>query len=95
VSGLIVIPFLTFVGFLLALKKLGWYLYRNVFAIFFFCVFIVVYTNQADMATYAETALRTFPLLASLLWLLIRTHRLLAMPRERFRGSRGLRITGV
>ena len=79
--GLVVIPFLTFLGFLLVLKKLGWRLYRNVFAIFFFCVFVVVYTNQADMIEYAETALRTFPLLASLLWLLAHIHRLPVMPR--------------
>jgi hypothetical protein len=87
-SAVIVIPFITFLGFLLVLKKLGWHLYRNVFAIFFFCVFIVVYTNQADMATYAETALRTFPLLGSLLWVLIHIHGLLAMPRARLRESR-------
>jgi hypothetical protein len=89
-SGLIVIPFVTFLGFLLALKKLGWQLYRNVFAIFFFCVFIVVYTNQADMATYAETALRTFPLLGSLLWILIHVHRVLAVPRATLRESRSI-----
>jgi len=84
VSGLVVIPFLTFLGFLLTLKKFGWQLYRNVFAIFFFCVFIVVYTNQADMAEYAEAALRTFPLLALLLWTLIRIHMPLAKPTKKF-----------
>lgn len=74
VVGLVVIPFFAFLGLLLALKKLGWRLYRNVFAIFFFCVFIVVYANQGDLGQYAGTVLRTFPLLAAVLWLVTRMY---------------------
>jgi hypothetical protein len=70
VAGLLIIPFLTFVVFLLTIKKLGWHLYRNVYAIFFSCMFIVVYGNQGDLGHYASTALRSFPTLAVVLWLL-------------------------
>ena len=72
VVGLLLIPFLTFLGYLLALKKLGWKLYRNVFTTFFFCVFTVVYANQGDFGQYAGSVLRGFPLLAAVLWLLMR-----------------------
>jgi hypothetical protein len=74
ITGLVLIPFFTFVGFQLALKKLGWALYRNVWAIFFFCVFIVVYANQGDLGQYAGAVLRNFPLLAATLWLLARAY---------------------
>jgi hypothetical protein len=70
--GVLIIPFFTFLVFLLALKKLGWNLYRNVFAIFFFCMFIVVYANQGDVGQYTGAVLRDFPLLATILWLLVR-----------------------
>jgi len=72
IVGLLVIPFFTFLGFLLALKKLGWRLHRNVFAIFFFCMFVVVYGNQGDLSQYSGAVLREFPLLAAALWVLIR-----------------------
>jgi len=75
ITGVLVIPFLVFVGFLLALKKLGWNLHRNVFAIFFLCVFLVVYANQGDLGQYAEAVLRSFPLLAATLWLVSRRYR--------------------
>jgi len=71
-AGLLIIPFLTFLGLLLALKKLGWKLYQNVFGIFFFCVFIVVYANQGGLAEYAGSVLRNFPLLAVAIWLCLR-----------------------
>jgi len=73
--GVLVIPFLTYVVFLLALKKLGWNLYRNVFAIFFFCSFLVVYSNQGDLGQFSGQVLRDFPLLALALWLLTRIQR--------------------
>ena len=79
--GVLVIPLFTFLGFMLVLKKLGWDLHRNVFAIFFFCVFIVVYSNQGDVGQYAHGALRTFPLLAAVLWLLNRISRRRAAER--------------
>jgi hypothetical protein len=71
-AGLLLIPFLVFVACLLTLKKLGWKLYRNVFAIFFFCVFMIVYANQGDFGQYVGGVLRDFPLLAAMLWLLAR-----------------------
>jgi len=55
-------------------KKLGWTLYRNVFAIFFFCVFVVVYANQGELGQYADAVLRGFPLLAATLWLVCRLY---------------------
>jgi len=75
VVGVVLIPLLTFTAFLLALRKLGWNLHRNVFGIFFFCVFIVVYANQGDLSQYAGSVLRNFPLLAALLWWLTRICR--------------------
>jgi hypothetical protein len=59
--GLLTIPLVTFLIFLLILKKLGWNLNRNVYAIFFFCQFVIVYANQGDLSQYAGAALRGFP----------------------------------
>lgn len=69
--GLLLIPLFAFIAMLLALKKLGWTLYRNVFGIFFFCVFVPIYANQGDLGQYAGSVLRNFPLLGAVLWLLI------------------------
>lgn len=66
-SGLLIIPFFTFVAFFIALKKLGWNLYRNVYAIFFFCYFAITKTNQADFMHFIAAVLRNFPLLAAAL----------------------------
>ena len=82
-TGVLLIPFLVFVGLLLAMKKLGWNLYRNVFAIFFFCVYLVVYANQGELNQYAEAVLRSFPLLAGTVWLLSRLHRFRGSPRPK------------
>ncbi len=76
VVGLLVIPFLAFLGLLLALKKLGSTLHRNVFGIFFFCVFTVVYANQGGLAEYVGAVVRNFPLLGAVLWLSIRLYGL-------------------
>lgn len=76
IVGLLIIPFLAFLGLLLALKKLGWRLHRNVFGIFFFCVFTVVYANQGGLAEYAGAVVRNFPLLGAVLWLSIRLYGL-------------------
>ena len=62
--GIVVIPFLVFLIFLGVLKKFGWDLYRNVYAIFFFCDFIIVYVNQGSLDQYAEITLRDLPLFA-------------------------------
>jgi hypothetical protein len=79
--GLLTIPFITFFGFLLVVKKLGWQLYRNVYAIFFFCSFVLVYVGQGDFGQYAGAALRSFPLFAIVFWLVGQTFRF----RPRFR----------
>jgi hypothetical protein len=59
--GLLMIPFVTFLILLLILKKLGWNLNRNVYAIFFFCQFVIVYANQGDLSQYGGATLRGFP----------------------------------
>lgn len=68
VSGLLTIPFITFLGVLLVMKKLGWQLHRNIYAIFFFCNFVVVYVGQGDFGQYAGAALRGFPAFAVVFW---------------------------
>lgn len=90
--GLLTIPFVTFLGFLLVVKKLGWQLYRNVYAIFFFCSFVLVYANQGELGQYAGTALRHFPLFAIVFWLIGQTFRLRL--RSRSRPHRHLRLRG-
>ena len=62
VPGVLFLPFFTFLGFLLALKKFGWNLYRNVYTIFLFCVFIVVYAAQGTLGQYAGAVLLNIPL---------------------------------
>lgn len=62
--GVLTIPFCTFLVFLLLLKKLGWHLYRNVYAIFFFVNFVIVYVAQGSFGQYAGAVLRNFPLFA-------------------------------
>jgi hypothetical protein len=81
--GLLLIPFVAFAGFLVALKKLGWRLHRNVFGIFFFSVFTVVYANQGDLAQYAGAVFRGFPLLALTLLLLTHIYRASTKRRPR------------
>jgi hypothetical protein len=60
-TGLLTIPFVTFLILLLILKKLGWNLNGNVYAIFFFSQFVIVYANQGDLSQYGGAALRGFP----------------------------------
>lgn len=88
VTGLVLIPFFVFLGFLLALKKLGWNLHRNVYAIFFLCDFVIVYANQGDLSQYAGTVLRNFPFLAFIFWFLsfIYAH----ISKFQFRHNRGV-----
>ena len=80
-GGLMIIPVLTFFAFLLIVKKLGWQLYRNVYAIFFFCTFVIVYASQGDFGQYMVATFRNFPLFAVVFWLLARCYRL--RPRRR------------
>jgi len=76
VAGLLLIPFFTFLAFALVLKKLGWHLYRNVYAIFLFSTFILVYANQGSLGQYAGFILRNVPLFWAVFWLLTRRIRL-------------------
>lgn len=83
VWGLLTIPFITFLGFLLVMKKLGWQLYRNVYAIFFLCDFVFVYVSQGDFGQYAGAALRSLPLFAVVFWLIGKSYRLRLRRRHR------------
>ena len=74
--GVAIIPFFTFLLFLVAIKKIGWNLYRNVFAIFFFSEFVIVYAGQGDLGQYAGAVLRSFPLFIIVFWLLVAASRL-------------------
>lgn len=83
VWGLLTIPFITFLGLLLVMKKLGWQLYRNVYAIFFFCDFVIVYVSQGDFGQYAGVALRSFPLFAVVFWLIGKSYRVRLLGHRR------------
>ncbi|MHB8405662.1 MAG: hypothetical protein ACYDCJ_09600 [Gammaproteobacteria bacterium] len=74
--GILLIPFITFTGFLLVLKKVGWNLYRNVYAIFVFCDFIIVYGNDGDLVAYWGFVLRNLPLFMLTFWALDRFSRI-------------------
>ena len=80
VPGLLIIPFVTFFVFFLVLKKLGWQLHRNIYAIFFFCSFVVVYVNQGSFGQYMGASLRNFPLLAVAFLLIVRFCKILLQP---------------
>lgn len=56
---------------LLVWKKLSGGLSRNVFSIFFFCQFIVVYASQGSLGQYVGAALRYFPVFAVIFWLMM------------------------
>lgn len=64
VAGVALIPFFTFLVFFAAFKLLGWNLNRNIYGIFFFCQFVIVYAGQGTFGQYAGAALREFPLFA-------------------------------
>jgi hypothetical protein len=72
VMGVLLIPFFTFFVFLATLKKLGWNLHRNVYAIFFYMQFLIVYAGQGTLNQYAGFVLRSAPLFFALFWLLRR-----------------------
>ena len=78
-SGVALIPFLAFLGMFVALKKFGWQLYHNVFAIFVLSEFVIVYASQGDLAQYLGLVVRGLPAFFVVLWLL--THG----PRFRLR----------
>ncbi len=76
VAGVLIIPLFTFLFFLLVFKKIGWDLYRNVYAIFFFVEFIIVYAGQGDLGQYVGFALRGVPLFFVVFWMLKRGSKL-------------------
>ncbi len=76
IMGVLSIPFFTFLGILLTLKKLGWNLYRNVYGIFFFVEFVIVYASQGTLAQYAGFVLRSAPLFFLVFWMLKRGSKL-------------------
>ncbi|PYR93206.1 MAG: hypothetical protein DMF84_09410 [Acidobacteria bacterium] len=75
IQGLLTVPFLTFLAFFLVAKKWGWQLYRNVYAIFFFCDFVIVYTSQGDFGHYSGAVLRNFPLFTMTFWSIAKCFR--------------------
>ncbi len=74
--GVLLIPFFTFLGILLIFKKLSWNLYRNVYGIFFFVEFVIVYASQGTLAQYAGFVLRSAPLFFVVFWMLKRGSKL-------------------
>lgn len=76
--GVLVLPFGCFLGFFIAFKKVGWDLRRNVYGIFFFCEFVIVYANQGSLFQYASETLRHFPVFVLTFWLLEVAGRLTA-----------------
>jgi hypothetical protein len=74
--GVLLIPLGTFLVFMLSLKKVSWDLRRNVFSIFFFCQFCIVYVNQGDFSQYTGMVLRGFPVFVVVFVMLQRIHRL-------------------
>jgi hypothetical protein len=74
-AGLLTIPFMTFCLFLGVLKKLGWHLHRNIYGVFFFCSFVIVYVSQGDFAQYVGASLRNFPLFTVMFLLMARVCR--------------------
>lgn len=66
--GLAVIPMVTFAGFLLVLKKVGWQLNRNVYAIFFLCEYVVTGVHQGSFGQLAGATLRGVPLFVIVFW---------------------------
>ena len=78
--GLAVISLVVFLSVLLALKKFGWTLYRNVFAIFMFSEFIVVYAGQGDLTQYVALVVRVIPEVSLVFWVLCILPRLRLAP---------------
>jgi hypothetical protein len=62
VWGVLLIPFASFLLLGLVVKKFGWSTNRNIFGIFFFIHFVVVYANQGSFGQYVGTALRSLPI---------------------------------
>ena len=85
--GLVTVPVLTFVAFVLVAKKWGWDLYQNVYAVFFLCDFVIVYISQGDFGQYAGAILRNFPLFALTFWLIQKLFEVAIAPLPEMRTS--------
>lgn len=62
--GVMVGCFFTFLLFFLSYRLLAWNMQNNIFAIFFFCGFVIVHAGQGSINHYLGAALRGFPLYA-------------------------------
>lgn len=69
--GAVLLPAIGFFLALLVLKKLNWGMDRNVYGIFWFCQFVIVYASQGSFGQYVTFALRWFPSLALIFWLVV------------------------
>lgn len=68
-AGVLPVAFMTFMALFLVMKAIGWSLYRNVYAIFFFCQFVVFQASEGTLSQYAAEVLRTVPLLLIVFWI--------------------------
>jgi hypothetical protein len=68
--------FLVFFFTLLGLKKVGWNLDRNVFAIFFFCQFVFPFASQGVFEQYMDFLFRYLPEFVVIFYVLQRLPRL-------------------
>ncbi len=94
ILGVIFVFSLVFFAFVLALKKLGWNLYQNVFSIFILCTQIFK-INEADLGHFLGTIFRDLPLLALTLLFLIKIFQFFVLrqiPDNGFSKELGLRL---
>ena len=84
--GVLFIPFYMFIILFLILKKVGWNLYENIYAIFFL-VPLVVNVHQWTHTQYVYRLLREFPLLILLLLLISGVYKLINHVQKRAGGS--------
>ena len=80
--GVLFVPFYMFIILFLILKKVGWNLYQNIFAIFFL-VPLLVNVHQWTHTQYVYRLLREFPLLIILLLLLSGIYKMVRKVKKR------------
>ncbi len=80
--GVLVIPFYMFIVLFLILKKIGWNLYQNIYAIFFL-VPLLVNVHQWTHTQYVYRLLREFPLLIILLLLMSGVYKIFYRVKQR------------
>jgi hypothetical protein len=69
-AGDLIIPFITFLGFFLAIKKWGWNVRNNVFGIFIFAEFVIVLSSQGDFGQFVEMTIRSIPIFLAMIYLI-------------------------